>query len=112
MKKSENFLFAALVAGVWTLVGLQVTASSPTLAQETPVVEEAEADREAQGDTVMIHASDVIGLSAMIEATIRTRQTMTQSTSSLDQRIKSIVRRCKVSGTVSGNRLSAANISC
>ncbi len=112
MRQIERFLVGALVAGVWTLVALQVTSNSQTYAQETSVVEQAQENRDTQNETTVIHASEIVGLSALIEKTIWDRQFRPQSIPGLEQYVKSIVRRCRVSAAVTGDRISSANISC
>jgi fatty acid/phospholipid biosynthesis enzyme len=108
MKKVDRFLMGALVLGVWTLVVLQVTSIEKTYAQETQIVEKDNDKNQEQ--ILVIHANDVVGLSAMIENAIR--QSRPQSMPGLDQYIKSIVRRCRVSGSVRGDQITSASISC
>lgn len=57
MKQIDRFLIGALVAGVWTLVALQVNSNSQAHAQQTSVVEQAEENRDTQIETAVIHAS-------------------------------------------------------
>ncbi len=108
MKKVDRFLIGALVLGVWTLVVLQVSSIDKTYAQEVQVIEKDNENTQKQID--VIHANDVVGLSAMIENAIR--QSRPQSIPGLDQYIKSVVRRCSISGSVRGDQITSANISC
>lgn len=110
MKKVDRFLIGALAVGVWTLVILQMSSIEKTYAQETQVIEPENGT--AQEQITAIHASDVVGLSALIEKTIRDRQSRPQSIPGLDQYIKSIVRGCRISGSVRGERITSASISC
>ena len=105
MKQSDRFLIAALVAGVWSLVALQMV--SVTHAQEGAATE-----REPQDKIAVIHAKDIVGLSALVQQSVRDHQFRPQSMPGLDQYVKSIVRNCRISGSVSGNRLTSTNISC
>jgi hypothetical protein len=108
MKKVDRFLIGTLAIGVWTLVVLQVTSIDKTYAQEMQVVEKD--NEKTQEQIAVIHANDVVGLNAMIDKAIR--QTRPQSISGLDQYIKSIVRRCRITGSVRGDQITSANISC
>ena len=110
MKNVDRFLIGALAVGVWTLVVLQMTSIENTHAQEAQVVEKD--NGKTQEQITVIHANDVVGLSALIERTIRDRQARPQSIPGLDQYIKSIVRGCRISGSVRGDQLTSANISC
>jgi hypothetical protein len=110
MKNVDRFLIGALALGVWTLVVLQVTSIDKTYAQEAQVVEKD--NEKAQEQISVIHANDVVGLSAMIEKIIRDKQSRPQSMPGLDQYIKSIVRGCRSSGSVRGDQITSANISC
>ena len=105
MRHLDRFFIGALVAGVWSLVALQMT--SITHAQESSAVEQ-----DAQKEITVIHATDIVGLSALIQQYVRDHQFRPQSISGLDQYVKSIVRNCRISGSVSGGRLSSTNISC
>jgi len=110
MKKVDRILIGALAVGVWILVALQMTSIEKTYAQETQVIEPENGT--AQEQITAIHASDVVGLSALIEKAIRDRQSRPQSIPGLDQYIKSIVRGCRISGSVRGERITSASISC
>jgi hypothetical protein len=110
MKKVDQFLIGALALGVWTLLVLHVTSIDKTYAQETQVVERD--NEKTQEQISVIHANDVVGLSAMIEKIIRDKQSRPQSIPGLDQYIKSIVRGCRISGSVRGDQITSANISC
>ncbi len=112
MKQIERFLIGALTAGVWTLVALQVTSNGQTYAQETSDIEQVAEDSDIQSETRVIHASEIVGLSALIEKTVRDRQFRPQSMPGLEQYVKSVVRRCRVSGAVTGDRITSVNISC
>ena len=105
MRHIDRFLIGALAAGVWSLVALQMTSTG--YAQETSAVEQ-----NAQKEISVIHATDIVGLSAMIQQSVRDHQFRPQSMPGLEQYIKSIVRNCRISGSVSGDRLSSTNISC
>ena len=83
MKKVDRFLIGALALGVWTLLVLQATSIDRTYAQETQVVEKD--NEKTQEQISVIHANDVVGLSALIEKTIRDRQARPQSNPGLDQ---------------------------
>ena len=110
MQQIERFLIGALAAGIWTLVALQVTSISRTNAQENTEVEQE--SRDTQIHTSVIHASEIVGLTAVIEKSIRDRQFRPQSMPGLEQYVKSIVRGCSVSGAVRDDRITSANISC
>ena len=90
----------------------QVISTNDTYAQESAVVDQAEENNNTDTETTPIHASEIVGLSALIEKTVRDRQSRPESTPGLDQYVKSIVRRCRVSGSVKGDRITATNISC
>jgi len=108
MKNVDRFLIGALALGVWTLVAIQLTSIDETYAQEAQVIEKDIENTQKQID--VIHANDVVGLNAMIEKAIR--QSRPQSMPGLDQYIKSVVRRCRVTGSVRGDQITSANISC
>jgi len=108
MWQIDRFLIGALALGVWTLVMLQAT--SVGNAQEPPVIEQE--TRDVRADTQTIHASEIVGLSALVENTIKDRQARPQSMPGLDQNIKSIVRGCRITGSVRDDRITSANISC
>ena len=110
MKRADRFLIGALAVGVWTMVVLQMTSFGKTYAQETLVIEKDNGNSQEQ--ITDIHANDVVGLSAFIERTIRDRQSRPQSMPGLDQYIKSVVRGCRISGSVRGERITSATISC
>jgi len=105
MRCIDRFLIGALVAGVWALVAIQMT--SVSYAQEPAIDEEI-----AKNQVTEIYAKDIIGLSAMVQQSVRDHQFRPQSMPGLDQYVKSIVRNCRISGSVSGGRLSSTNISC
>jgi hypothetical protein len=105
MEKSDRFLIGALVAGIWSLAVLQMMPE--TRAQEHVTVEQ-----ETQDKITMIHARDIVGLSAMVQQSVRDHQFRPQSMPGLDQYVKSIIRNCSISGSVSGDRLTSTNISC
>jgi len=110
MKKVDRFLIGVLATGVWTMVVLQMTSFEKSYAQETQVIEKD--NGKIQEQITDIHANDIVGLSAFIERTIGDRQSRPQSIPGLDQYIKSIVRRCRISGSVRGERITSADISC
>ena len=108
MRQIDRFLIGALVLGVWSLVALQMT--STTYAQELSAGEQG-----TQNDITVIHATDIVGLSAMIQAILRhatdnlsdrnrldqyDHQFRPQSMLGLDQYVKSIVRNCRISCAV------------
>jgi hypothetical protein len=105
MKQLDRFLIGALAAGVWSLVTLQMMPVSN--AQENLAVEQ-----ESQNEVTVIHAKDIVGLSAMVQQSVRDHQFRPQSMPDLDQYVKSIVRNCRINGSVSGERLTATSISC
>ncbi len=105
MRQIDRFLIGALVVGVWSLVTLQMT--STTYAQEMSAGEQV-----AQKEIAMIHATDIVGLSAMIQQSVRDHQFRPQSMLGLDQYVKSIVRNCRISGAVTGDRITSTDISC
>ena len=104
MNKFERTLLGILAAGVWSLVAIQ--AVSQSYAQEDPAPEVRD------GVPVQIHATDIVGLSAFVQQTVRDHQLRPQSMPGLDQYIRSVVRNCRVNGSISGGRLSATSISC
>jgi hypothetical protein len=112
MRKIDRVLIGTLVASVWILIGLQVTSFSQSYAQESEITEHPQEDGGTQNETTVIHASEIVGLSAMIEYAIRDRQFRPQSMPGFDQYVKSIVRQCRISGSVTGDRISSTNISC
>ena len=105
MRQIDRFLIGALVVGIWSLVALQMT--STTYAQEVSADEQG-----TQNKITAIHATDIVGLSAMIQQSIRDHQFRPQSMPGLDQYVKSIVRNCRISGAVTGDRITSTNISC
>ena len=107
----DRVLTGLLAAGVWALVAVQAGSIPGSFAgQEPPGDEVAEAPATDERLQV-IQASDIVGLDALVERAIRDRQ-RPQSIQGLDQYVKSIVRRCRVTGSVRGERISSANISC
>ena len=112
MKQIERFLIAALSAGIWVMVALQVISISQTTAQETSVNEQVQENRDTQHEITVIHASEIVGLSALVQRSVRDHQFRPQSMPGLEQYVKSIVRNCRISGSVSDGRLSSTNISC
>ncbi len=105
MKPIDRFILGALAVGVWTLIAIHMA---------TSYAQEAESDAQPEPpirQPGIIQASDIIGLDALIERSIATRQ-RPQSIVGLDQYVRSIVRRCRVSGSVTGNRISSASITC
>ncbi len=105
MRCIDRFLIGALVAGVWALVAIQMTSVSH--AQESAIDEKI-----AKYQVTEVYAKDIIGLSAMVQQSVRDHQFRPQSMPGLEQYVKSIVRNCRISGSVSGGRLSSTNISC
>jgi len=105
MRQIDRFLIGALVVGIWSLVALQMT--STTYAQE-----ESAGEQGTQNKISAIHATDIVGLSAIIQQSIRDHQFRPQSMPGLDQYVKSIVRNCRISGAVTGDRITSTNISC
>jgi len=73
MRQLDRFLIGALVVGVWSLVALQMTSS--TYAQELSAGEQV-----TQNEVTVIHATDIVGLSAM---TLHVLSLPTWETSSL-----------------------------
>jgi len=105
MTRLDRTLIGALVAGVWALVALQATSMSH--AQESASETTGPEER-----ATVVHASDIVGLSAFVQKAIRDHQYRPQSMPGLDQYIRSVVRNCRINGSVSGNRLSGTSISC
>ena len=105
MTRIERILLGTLVAGIWSLVALQVIETSN--AQESTSVEAGTPPTAA-----VIHATDIVGLSAFVQQAVRDHQYRPQSMPGLDQYIRSVVRNCRINGSVSGNRLSGTSISC
>lgn len=105
MKKADRFLIGALVAGVWSLVALQITSISHA-------EEGSAAGADPQNEITVIHATDVVGLSAMVQQSVRDHQFRPQSMPGLNQYVRSIVRNCRINGSVSAGRLTATSISC
>ena len=105
MRQMDRILIGALLVGVWSLVVLQMTAT--TYAQEL-----ASGEQETQNEITVIHATEIVGLSAMIQRSVRDYQFRPQSMPGLDQYVKSIVRNCRISGAVRGDQLTSTNISC
>jgi len=105
MTRLERVLVGSLTAGIWSLVALQVTSTSQ--AQESANIEPA-----PNTQATTIHAGDIVGLSAYVQQAIREHQVRPQSMPGLDQYIRSVVRNCRINGSVSGNRLSGTSISC
>lgn len=105
MRQLDRFLIGALVAGIWSLVALQM--NSVSHAQEILTVK-----KDPQTEITVIHATDIVGLSAMVQQSVRDHQFRPQSMPGLDQYVKSIVRNCRISGSVTGDRITSTNISC
>ena len=112
MNQLDRLLIGTLATGIWALVALQVNLINSTNAQETAIVEQQQEDEYTRFDSGVVNATEVVGLRALIEKVIRESQLKPYSISGLDQHIKSIMRGCKVSGGVTGDRISYANISC
>jgi hypothetical protein len=108
MKQIERNLIGALVVGIWSLVAIQVTSIGH--AQEASMIEQENED--IQNRITVIHATDIVGLNAMIEKSVRDHQFRPQSMLGLDQYVKTIVRNCRISGSVTGDRITSTNISC
>lgn len=105
MRQLDRFLIGALVTGIWSLVALQM--NSVSYAQEISAVK-----KDTQTEITVIHATDIVGLSAMVQQSVRDHQFRPQSMPGLDQYVKSIVRNCRISGSVTGDRITSTNISC
>jgi len=105
MGRIDRFLIGTLVLGVWALVALQMTSISH--AQEASAIEQ-----ETQNEVRVIHATNMVGLSAIIQQSVRNYQFRPQSMPGLEQYVKSIVRNCRISGAVTGDRITSTNISC
>jgi len=112
MTQMERFLIGTLAAGVWALVVLQVISINRTMAQESSITEQVQDNGDTQDEITVIHASEIVGLSALVQQSVRNHQFRPQSMPGLEQYVKSIVRNCRFSGSVSNGRLSATNISC
>ncbi len=105
MRPFDRFLIGALVMGVWSLLALQVMSSSHAQDNSPP-------EEEARREVTVIHATDIVGLSALVQQSVQNHQFGPESMPGLDQFVKSIVRNCRISGSVSGDRLTSTNISC
>lgn len=105
MRHIDRLLIGALAAGVWAMLAFQMTSTG--YAQEN-----AAEEQDRPNEVSQIHAADIVGLSAMIQQSVRDHQFRPQSMPGLDQYVRSIVRNCRISGSVSGSRLSATSISC
>ena len=105
MRHIDRLLVGSLLVGVWASVAIQMTsishAQEPTAGEQDP-----------QSHIAVIHATDIVGLSAMIQQAVRDHQFRPQSMPGLELYVKSIIRNCRISGSVTGNRLSSTNISC
>ena len=112
MTQIDRFLSAALVAGIWTVIALQLIAINQTSAQETPAIEQLQSGDETQIEDGVMNATEIVGLKALVEKVVRDSQLRPQSISGLDQYIRTVVRGCKVSGGITGDRISYATISC
>ena len=112
MRQFDRILIGALAAGIWTLVALQVFSNSQTHAQEPSSIEQLGEDKGTQIERGDVNATAIVGLKALVEKVVRDSQIRPQSISGLDQYVKSVVRGCRVSGGVTGDRISYANISC
>lgn len=112
MMRTDRFLTLALASGAWALAVLQVNSNSEAYAQEIPATEHIVEENGTQTERSVINATDIVGLNALIEKVLRESQIRPQSISGLDQYIKSVVRGCRVSGGVTGDRISYASISC
>lgn len=105
MKHIDRLLIGSLGVAVWALVAIQMITMSH--AQESEID-----DQIAQYQVTEVYAKDIVGLSAFVQQTVRDHQPRPQSMPGLDQYVKSIIRNCRISGSVSGDRLSSTNISC
>ena len=110
MTTIDRILVTSLVAGVWMLVAIQLTAIRSSHAQQAEATEETVS--QLPQNIVGIHANDIVGLSAFVQQTVREQQFRPQSMPGLDQYVRSIVRNCRINGYVSGNRLSGTSITC
>ena len=105
MRNTDRLLVGFLATGVWTLVAMLALPTSEAQ-DDTPV------DAQSEPSIQVIHATDIVGLSAFVQQSVRDHQFRPQSMPGLDQYIRSVVRNCRVNGSVSGGRLSATSISC
>ena len=110
MTTIDRILVASLALGVWMLVALQITTVHPSHAQQAEPAEETVS--QGPQNPAGIHASEIVGLSAFVQQTVREQQFRPQSMPGLEQYVRSIVRNCRINGYVSGNRLSGTSISC
>ena len=101
----DRAIVGVLVASIWTLIAIQSTGNSHAQEPESN-------DTNMQPRVVTIHATDIVGLSAFVQQAVRDHQFRPQTMPGLDQYVRSVVRNCRISGSVSGGRLSATNISC
>ena len=105
MNRVDRALIASLAVGIWTLVALQAV----------PAIGAQESDQNQESPPAsiqVIHATDIVGLSAFVQQSVRDHQFRPQSMPGLDQYIRSVVRNCRINGSVSGGRLTATSISC
>jgi len=112
MTHLDRILIGTLAAGVWTLIALQGFSGNQTFAQDEPLIEQSEGDETTLMRRDLVNATEIVGLNALIEKVIRDAPLRPQSISGLDQYVKSVVRGCRVSGGVTGDRISYASISC
>jgi hypothetical protein len=105
MNSVERVLVGSLSVGVWALVVMH--AITNLQAQEKPP-----AVPNAEPPIQTIHATDIIGLSAFVQQAVRDHQFRPQSMPGLDQHIRSVVRNCRVNGSISDGRLTATSLSC
>lgn len=110
MTTTDRALVTLLAVGIWLLVAMQIASVRATYAQQAQATDTAESQVAQQA--MVIHANDIVGLSAFVQQTVREQQFRPQSMPGLDQYIRSIVRNCRINGYVSGNRLSGTSISC
>jgi hypothetical protein len=112
MKLIDRLLITSLVAGVWALVCLQLLSNEPAHAQDQASPEKVQNDHDRNADRTPINATEIVGLTALIEKTLRQQQVRATSIGGLDQHIRSVVRGCRVNGGTTGGRISNASISC
>ena len=105
MRQLDRILIGALAVGVWSLITLQMMPGSHAQDGSPP-------EEETQNEITVIHATDIVGLNALVQQSVQNHHFRPQSMPGLDQFVKSIVRNCRISGSVSGDRLTSTNISC
>ena len=69
MTHFDRFLGAALVTGIWTLIGSQVISDNQAGAQESPAAEQVQDAHTVLPASRVINATEVVGLTAVVSQT-------------------------------------------